>query len=169
MRHYASLDKRYFISASLEELHKRFSLHACMRTSKVIKFFQSGWFSYYDLLNTPSACGGVGTRKRGLGGNTIIRRSRSCCARAWPSSTGYSNWSSPIYSRWRHSQQKIFYRSGDKLVVLFSHLYSSSKSEYYRSERRVCGRRRGRSPSSITAYGTSQKSHCKFWIAIRNL
>ena len=165
MRHYTSLDKRYFISASLEELHKRFSLHAYMRTSKVIKFFQFGWFSYYDLLNTPSACGGVSTRKKGMGGNTIIRRSRSCCTLAWPCSTGYSNWSSPIYWRRRHSQQKIFYRSGDKLVVLFSHSYSSSKSEYYRGARRV----RGRSPSSITAYRTSQNSHCKFWIAIRNL
>jgi glycosyltransferase involved in cell wall biosynthesis len=26
---------------------------------------------YYDLLNTPSACGGVSTRKRGLGGNHV--------------------------------------------------------------------------------------------------
>jgi len=26
---------------------------------------------YYDLLNTPSACGGVSTRKRGLGGNDV--------------------------------------------------------------------------------------------------
>jgi hypothetical protein len=26
---------------------------------------------YYDLLNTPTACGGVSTRKRGLGGNYV--------------------------------------------------------------------------------------------------
>jgi hypothetical protein len=30
-----------------------------------------GLIFYYDLLNTPSACGGVITRKRGLGGNYV--------------------------------------------------------------------------------------------------
>ena len=32
---------------------------------------------YYDLLNTPSACGGVSTRKRGLGGNYVSPQVRS--------------------------------------------------------------------------------------------
>jgi len=32
---------------------------------------------YYDLLNTPSACDGVSTRKRGLGGNDVSPQVKS--------------------------------------------------------------------------------------------
>jgi len=44
--------------------------------SELLNFSQKVHF-YYDLLNTPSARGGVNMRKRGLGGNYVSPRYRS--------------------------------------------------------------------------------------------
>ena len=46
--------------------------HKTMEVRKIVEQIkEKGKKIYCDLLNTPSACGGVSTRKRGLGGNYV--------------------------------------------------------------------------------------------------